>query len=520
MKNTDKIARDAFASSAIALVQRALAEGLGAHVLIDPHGQQTHADLHDANGAELVSIRLHATQLALPLAGPVAPSQPPAAEAPAHPLMVGARIVLDAVLVEVIGVDEHGFVWREYDPEAVTLDEGETLWREAQHITGDVWRTRTRETPAAAPPPVVDPPKPAAKKPRAKKASAAVAKGEPSAPVVEAPAASMPGPWLLVEHPVGAPPVEARHEARIARRFYDATGAHGDGLRRIELFDDKGSLIESRDFGVPTQPTRGLDGVPASVPAHLRDLAALTSPDWWCVVVQQAVRPDLTIVRLCSDESAAAATADSARFEDDSADSATRIVVFTPTGEVHDAWHRHEPAVSAAVEAHPDVELFRVATPMADAFADIATWSGARGIAWYSSSYQRNTPDEVREGNVWLCWGRQNGDAVAIVPRALVALVERRAAGWGLALSIEPWTASAECSALRVGSRVDLRGEEWRVFLLPDNETATLTRDPDELVDVALAEVHPSGTWGWWAERAKPKDTAKKAPKRAKGGAK
>jgi hypothetical protein len=234
------------------------------------------------------------------------------------------------------------------------------------------------------------------------------------------------------------------------------------------------------------------------------------------VVVQQAVRPDLTETKLCTDESTAVATAERARLEDDSANTATRIVTFTATGEVHDAWHRWAPAQSTVVEAHPDAELFRVATPMTDAFSDVTLWAPARGMAWFASGHQRNSPAEVREGDAWVLWGRQNSDAVAIIPRALVVLVERRAAGWKLDLAIEPWTASAECSALRVGSRVEVRGEEWRVFLLSDHETATLTRGDDELATVALAEVHPSGTAaGWWAERTLPKK-AEKAPKRAK----
>lgn len=551
-----KIAREAFASNAIDLLRRALADGLGAHILVDPHGVMTHADLFDADGAELLTLKLNGTQLALPLAGPVeaAPSQPPPAvpAAPAvevHPtrgetvadivamgaranaqmaarqaLSVGDRLILDGftmgLVVEVLGVDAEGFIWRTTDTNPDDRDEGETLWSDVRHVGGNTWVSRKVTTPVEAdeldekPPPVEAPKPAAAKKPRAKKAPAKDV--EPS-PVDEA--IARPGLWLLVEHPVGAAPVEMRHEEHLARRFFEATAKHGgDGLRRIELFDDVGLLVDSHNYGVPASPTpRGLDGVPATVPAHLRDLAALTVADWWCVVVQQAVRPDLTETKLCTDEITAVATAERARLEDDSANTATRIVVFTATGEVHDAWHRWAPVVSAAVEAHPDVELFRVATPMTDAFSDVTLWAPARGMAWLASGHQRNSPAEVREGDAWVLWGRQNSDAVAIIPRALVVLVERRAAGWKLDLRIEPWTASTECSALRVGSRVDVRGEEWRVFLLSDHETATLTRGNDELATVALAEVHPSGTAaGWWAERLQPKKAEKKAPKRAK----
>ena len=551
-----KIAREAFASNAIDLLRRALADGLGAHILVDPHGVMTHADLFDADGAELLTLKLNGTQLALPLAGPVeaAPSQPPPA-VPAAPavevpptrgetvadivamgaranaqmaarqaLSVGDRLILDGftmgLVVEVLGVDAEGFIWRTTDTNPDDRDEGETLWSDVRHVGGNTWVSRKVTTPVEAdeldekPPPVEAPKPAAAKKPRAKKAPAKDV--EPS-PVDEA--IARPGLWLLVEHPVGAAPVEMRHEEHLARRFFEATAKHGgDGLRRIELFDDVGLLVDSHNYGVPASPTpRGLDGVPATVPAHLRDLAALTVADWWCVVVQQAVRPDLTETKLCTDEITAVATAERARLEDDSANTATRIVVFTATGEVHDAWHRWAPVVSAAVEAHPDVELFRVATPMTDAFSDVTLWAPARGMAWLASGHQRNSPAEVREGDAWVLWGRQNSDAVAIIPRALVVLVERRAAGWKLDLRIEPWTASTECSALRVGSRVDVRGEEWRVFLLSDHETATLTRGNDELATVALAEVHPSGTAaGWWAERLQPKKAEKKAPKRAK----
>lgn len=108
-KNTARIARDAFAANAIDLLQRALANGLGARITVDPLGVDTHADLFDGDGAVLLTHQLHATQLALPLAPQApAPSQPPpAVEAPAdaaHPLAVGDRIILDGVAVEVLGV--------------------------------------------------------------------------------------------------------------------------------------------------------------------------------------------------------------------------------------------------------------------------------------------------------------------------------------------------------------------------------------------------------------------------------
>jgi hypothetical protein len=43
-----------------------------------------------------------------------------------------------------------------------------------------------------------------------------------------------------------------------------------------------------------------------------------------------------------------------------------------------------------------------------------------------------------------------------------------------------------------------------------------LTRG-DEIAEVALGDVHPSGTdAGWWADRVRMPKTEKKAPKRAK----
>jgi hypothetical protein len=538
-KNTARAAREAFAEGAISLLRRALADGLGARIIVDPHGVETHADLFDGDGVVHLTQALHVAQLALPLAGPVeaAPSQPPpvaptapVVEAPTARVWIaeaewdaldggmqhylcGVALRGDACGTAPVPIDWQGAVGFivARAPVGEVLDELVATLRDAgiEHHVGD-------EAPVATPveePPPVAMVKPAAKKPRAKKAAAKDV--EPS-PVDEA--IARPGLWLLVEHPVGAAPVEMRHEEHLARRFFEATAKHGgEDLRRVELFDDMGLLVDSHNFATaPMQRGRTADEIPASVPTHLRDLAALTSPDWWCVVVQQAVRPDLTETKLCTDESTAVATAERARLEDDSANTATRIVTFTATGEVHDAWHRWAPAQSTVVEAHPDAELFRVATPMTDAFSDVTLWAPARGMAWFASGHQRNSPAEVREGDAWVLWGRQNSDAVAIIPRALVVLVERRAAGWKLDLAIEPWTASAECSALRVGSRVEVRGEEWRVFLLSDHETATLTRGDDELATVALAEVHPSGTAaGWWAERTLPKK-AEKAPKRAK----
>jgi hypothetical protein len=326
-----------------------------------------------------------------------------------------------------------------------------------------------------------------------------------------------------VEHPVGGAPVEIRHEEPEARYHYTGAVQHGaDGLRRIELFDEVGLLVDSHNYGVPASPTpRGLDGVPASVPAHLRDLAALTVADWWCVVVQQAVRPDLTETKLCTDESTATATAAALRAADEGSNSLTRVVVFDADGAVHDAWHRHEPAVNAAVEAHEGVELFRVTMSAADVFDDTppAEWGACVAPCRFAETGARNSPAEVAEGAFALHWHPDVAarEVYAVVPRALVAIVERRCATWGgvpKAPRVTP-ELDAPSTVLRAGSSVVAGGETWSVLLV-DHERAVLTRG-DEIAEVALGDVHPSGTdAGWWADRVRSPKAEKKAPKRAK----
>lgn len=346
-RNPAAIARDAFAASAIDLLRRALADGLGAHVLVDANGVMTHADLHDATGAVLVHLTLgepRAAQVALPLAGPVeaaVPLERPAPPAPAveaHPLAIGDRILLDGVAVEVLGVDDEGFVWREIDPDAVALDEGETLWRDVTvSWSGNVWVARKiAEAPVEEPPPVVVV-KPA-KKSRAKKAPAKAAPAvhpravlgrwtlvegytdgtddevyswpneanardmmanareadicthatliDPRGVVVDTytaaatrAAEAAAAPWRLVEHPIGAAPRETPCDVEAAHRLFAAAAQYASDLRRVELFDGDGLLVDSHTWPVSLQSTRGLDGVSDTVPAHLRDAVALTSPD-------------------------------------------------------------------------------------------------------------------------------------------------------------------------------------------------------------------------------------------------
>jgi hypothetical protein len=280
-KNIAKIARDAFAEGAISLLRRALADGLGAHILVDPHGVMTHADLFDADGAAMLELKLNATQLALPLepAAVPAPVEPPVpavdrvapvrrvlrvgdhvAERLAHgatrvwtvtavnlsgPTMhdegfheevtwahisyddaagvwrlssehdpvlaassssdgrpvddgavngvrIGDRLILDGftmgLVVEVLGVDRDGFIWRTTDANPDDRDEGETLWSDVRHVGGNTWVSRKVTTPVEADeldeepaPAPAPPPKPKrARKPRAPKAAPST---EPAAPV-------------------------------------------------------------------------------------------------------------------------------------------------------------------------------------------------------------------------------------------------------------------------------------------------------------------------------------------------
>jgi hypothetical protein len=92
---------------------------------------------------------------------------------------VGDRIELDGVAVEVMGVDDEGFIWRTVEA-GDDRDEGEALWADVLPFAVGVWVTRDPEAVEA---PAVEA-APPAKKTRAKKARAPkVASTEPAAPV-------------------------------------------------------------------------------------------------------------------------------------------------------------------------------------------------------------------------------------------------------------------------------------------------------------------------------------------------
>jgi hypothetical protein len=92
---------------------------------------------------------------------------------------VGDRIELDGRAVEVLSTSRDEFAWREVDPDAVALEEGEAKWADVMPFTAGVWVTRDSEAdekPAPAPPP-----KPKrTRKPRAPKVAPST---EPAAPV-------------------------------------------------------------------------------------------------------------------------------------------------------------------------------------------------------------------------------------------------------------------------------------------------------------------------------------------------
>lgn len=78
-------------------------------------------------------------------AGPdKAPSEPAVTtaaavtSAPTRPT-VGDRITIDDIEVELLGTDDEGFIWRTVEGER---DEGDTEWKDVEHVEGTAWRTR------------------------------------------------------------------------------------------------------------------------------------------------------------------------------------------------------------------------------------------------------------------------------------------------------------------------------------------------------------------------------------------
>lgn len=240
------------------------------------------------------------------------------------------------------------------------------------------------------------------------------------------------------------------------------------------------------------------------------------------MVAECAYRPEYTTTQLCADGGTAASAAVAHRAGHD----ATRVVVVTPEGDVGDVWHRYEPATVAAVESHPEVELFRVTVDASSVFDDMppAEWGLTVAPRFWGRSDGCNTVAEARATgafSVAWCPDVATRESYAIVPRELVAIVARRCASWGGGHHpprVEPAADDALSTVLRSGMAVIVGAESWCVLLL-DAERATLTRDDDEVVHVALDDLRLSGVGdGWWAERVKQK-AEKKVPKRAKGGA-
>jgi hypothetical protein len=551
MKAADKIAHAVFIEGAIALLRRALTDRLGARVEVDPTGDGTIASLFDVEGNELLTHRLWGAQLTLPLAAPAvdatlfeAPAAPPPAAdplAPGHRVMrvgdlvverrakgakrdwivreitdkgpilqrddrpdlfetvtwahidldaadlwrlssehdgpsaepsrgdvrpvdapasaalasditglsVGDVINLDGEKVEVVTVDSLGFVWRAVGDE-VARDEGALDWDDVQHITADVWSTRTE---------AVQPTR-SKKKKRTKKA-ASTASAKPS-------------------------------RAEVVTTTVDVAG-----------------LRDGRDF--------------SAVPEHVRDLAPLAEPGWWCVVAQDATRSNETQASLCPDLDTACSRRDRLTEDDRGANSLDRIVLFNDEGAFlpSESWFRHSPT-SEALAQHPEARLFRVSTPTPDMRENAQQWAMANGLCWYSATHERISPAEIAQGDIWLLWMRQNSDAVAIVPREALLFVERRASGvlasgrQRAILTIEPWNATDDHSALRVGSVVSVGDVDWRVFFL-STTTVTLTRgegDTEEVADCSIDDIAPTGVGGrWWLAGKLRKPKSEKAPK-------
>lgn len=114
----------------------------------------------------------------------------PADEGAVNGVRIGDRLILDGftvgLVVEVLGVDAEGFIWRTTDANPDDRDEGETLWSDVRHVGGNTWVSRKVTTPVEADeldeePAPAPPSKPKrTRKPRAPKATPST---EPAAPV-------------------------------------------------------------------------------------------------------------------------------------------------------------------------------------------------------------------------------------------------------------------------------------------------------------------------------------------------
>jgi hypothetical protein len=124
------------------------------------------------------------------LATPSSSDGRPVDEGAINGVSVGDRLILDGftlgLVVEVLGVDAEGFIWRTTDVNPDDRDEGETLWSDVRHVGGNTWVSRKVTTPVEAgeldeEPAPAPPPKPKrTRKPRAPKAAPST---EPAAPV-------------------------------------------------------------------------------------------------------------------------------------------------------------------------------------------------------------------------------------------------------------------------------------------------------------------------------------------------
>ena len=270
-----------------------------------------------------------------------------------------------------------------------------------------------------------------------------------------------------------------------------------------------------------------------SVPDYLRDLAerAAEASDgaWWIVVTAgQPKLSDRVTVSRCPDLDTARARCQLAKATDVNSNAMHRMAVFSPEGEVVSelTWTRHAPE-SPTLAKHPDAALFRISARIDDVFRDAQTWAIERGLCWYSSDYERLTPDEALAGDALVYWHRENSEAIAIVPRDFVLFIERRASkqrddgSVRAELRIEPWPVPAEGhDVLRSHPSsvvVDHDGREWRVDWIRFDKVH-LWIDEDTVTEADPNDITSSGGGARFNWRAIPKKAPKKSAK--KGGAK